>query len=54
MKICKHDGCTSRARGREGVCARHGAVEKVKTCKHEGCTKQAKKGGVCFRHRNRT
>ena len=36
------------ARGKKGVCIRHGA--EPKTCGYNGCTSHAKNGGVCIKH----
>ena len=47
-KRCRHEGCANLARGKEGVCFRHGA--KRKRCSHDGCTNQEQTGGVCWRH----
>ena len=50
IKTCSHEGCTNKARGRVGVCARHGAKRMKTTCKHEGCTNQVVCRGMCDRH----
>jgi len=49
-RLCSSNGCTSIARGKEGVCTKHGAKQKLKTCSHKGCNNQVVKEGVCVRH----
>lgn len=50
---CVHPECTNKARGKEGVCIRHGAKKKRK-CTHDGCTSNAVlAGGVCKKHGNK-
>jgi len=48
--LCSSAGCTSIARGKEGVCKRHGAKVRKYTCTHIGCNNHAQKGGVCIKH----
>ena len=48
-KKCTSEGCTSNSRGKEGLCARHGAAQKK--CTSEGCTSNSRgKEGLCKRH----
>ena len=46
--ICSHGGCTNKARGRSGVCIKHGA--KAPTCSVTGCTNNSLAGRRCKRH----
>ena len=50
MPTCSHEGCANLARGKKGVCVKHGAKNPNKKCSREGCTSQVVKGGVCRSH----
>jgi hypothetical protein len=46
---CKHSDCTSRSRGKSGLCAHHGGCTRI-ACAHAGCTTKALSRGVCCKH----
>jgi hypothetical protein len=58
---CKHDGCTAKAGGGKGYCARHYAAWKrgklakgrYKTCRVEACRKPIVRRGRCEEHHAR-
>ena len=49
LKRCYHSQCLSIAKG-NGVCVKHGYINKAKMCSHPQCLSIAKENDICIKH----